>query len=724
VTLSFSFPVARAQRALPLDPTLADPGWNAGLVPNEGAWEDLTTRAPAAQETRAYFLYDDKALYIAFRVEQRGIPIVATQTIHDLGFGIDDFVGIGIDTSGSGTEAYYFETTPLGTRYDQANENTRYHPHWSAAAVRTPDGWNAVMIIPLDVLHIPAGGAHTWRLQFIRGIAARGEHYVWAFNGLMQDQQPNQTWPTFADTRFWAAGTGIVVAGASSRPRPRADIYGLESIGRDYNQFQQPNQTFLPQDVRHYGIDASFPLTSTINLVGTLNPDFSNVEIDQITIAPQEFRRQLIEYRPFFSQGSVFINASSGQRSPTGIYVANANLIFYSPSIGPFDRGAKVEGSFGKQSFGLMNFRGFDPTSGNTFDDTAFGYEHALQDNSFLYWSDGVLAHHSLAGNDSTVEGGIEGRNLKSGLIGYADYSVETGSWVPQGHANFFETFADIHKPNYEVNIGYLEAAPNYDPIDGYTANSDIRGPQAYFNLGGGSSPGIKSWNFDVTGDRFIDGSGAVHEADAGAFLNMFFKNGFSFDGLGPIVGELRSYGIPAGPGCSGAIVTTSYFTGYPCYLGGSTQTFNLMAVPIGYGDVTPDPIDVNYSWGKFGGNDTHLFTIATTRVLSRALTLGLVYDGTWERDLGSGVLNSQWLRRVTLGYNIGTRDTLSASIRSINGLGGFSTTTGTDVAFAFHRHFSNGDELYINYGTPAAAATLDRLIVKFVLHLGADTGT
>ena len=723
VTLAFSFPVARAQAPLPLDPRLTDPAWNAGLVPSKGPWENLTTRSPASQQTQAYLLYDDEALYVAFRVQQRGAPIVATQTVHDLGFGIDDFVGIGVDTSGSGTEAYYFETTPIGTRYDQANENTRYQPRWRAAAVRTPDGWNAVMIIPLKVLHVPARGTHTWRFQFIRGIAARGEHHVWAYNGLMLDQQPNQTWPTFSDTRFWAAGTGIAIAGSASRPKPRADIYGLESVGKDYNQFQQPNQTFMPQDVRHYGIDASFPLTSTVNLVGTLNPDFSNVEIDQITIAPQEFRRQLIEYRPFFSQGSVFVNASSGQRSPTGIFVTNPNLIFYSPSIGPFDRGAKVEGSFGEQSFGVMNFRGFDPTTGNTFDDTAFGYEHALQDNSFLYWSDGVLAHHSLAGDDSTVEGGVEGRNLKSGLVGYADYSFETGSWVPQHDAHFLETFADMHRPNYEINFGYLDTAPNYNPIDGYTANSDIRGPQAFLNFYGGSSPGIKSWTLVTNVDRFLDESGAVHEADAVAALNMVFKNGLSFDGLGPAIGELRAYGIPSGPGCSGTIVATSYFTGYPCYLDGSTQAFDLMAIPIGYGDATPNPVDIDYSWGNFGGNDTHLFTTTATRVLTRALTLGLAYDGTWERDLWTGTLSSQWLRRLTLGYNIGSRETLSLSLRSINGLGGFATSVGTDVAVAFRRDFTNGDELYVNYGTPAAPATLDRLIAKFVFHVGGDNG-
>ena len=724
VTAALRFPVARAPHPLALDASLKDPAWAAGHVPDDGAWVDVTTRGVAPMQTQAYLLYDDRFLYVAFRVTQHRAAITATQTEHDIGFGIDDFVGIGLDPSGAGSQDYYFETTPIGTRYEQSNENTRYHPVWRSAAIRTSDGWNAVLIIPLDVLHVRRAGLQTWRLQFVRAVAAQGEHYVWAYNGLMQDGAAG-SWPVFADARFWAAGSDIRIAASSaSHPKPRADIYGLDSIGRDRDVFEQPNQTFVPQTVRHYGIDTSIPLTSTIDFVGTLNPDFSNVETDQETIAPQEFRRELTEYRPFFSQGAVFINAASGMRTTTGAYSSPTNQIFYSPSVGSFDRGAKVEGSFGDQSFGIMSFRGFDPTTGNTFDDQAYGYEHALQNNSFIYWSDGVLAHHSLAGDDATMEGGVEARDLKSGLITFADYAVENGSWVPGGHADMFDAFADVHKPNYEVNVGYLGIAPNYNPIDGYTANSDIRGPQGLLDFTGGSSRGIKGWTVFFEGDRFEDQSGAVHQADSGAFANVTFDDGLSLDGAGPQVGELRSYAVPSGPGCSGAAVGRSYFTGYPCYLGGMTQPFDLMSVPIGYGDQTPNPFDVDYAWGSFGGDDMHLFTLSETRLIAKRVTLGLAYDGTYQRAQTTGVLDSQWLRRISLGFNVSHDSTFTVALRSVNGYGGFEPAVGSDLALAYQRRFSNGDQLYVNYGTPASPTTLDRLIVKFVFHTGADAGT
>lgn len=724
VPQTFTFTVARAPHPLPLDPSLADPAWEAGKVPNgDGPWENVTTRAPAKVATTAYLLYDDKNLYVGFKAEQTGIPITATQTTNDVGFGTDDFVGIGIVNGGGGSQAYYFETTPRGTTYQQSNENVRFRPRWNAAGKVSDGSWSAVLIVPLNVLRIPRGGKQTWRLQFVRQIAASGEHLSWIWNPNMSDSGSG-TWPTFQnDTRFWAGGDFNIPPSAAARPKPRLDAYGLASIGEDRNLFQQANGTFLPEQARPYGVDLSYPLTPTVRFVGTLNPDFSNVEIDQQTIEPQEFQRQLLEYRPFFAQGANFINANSGPRTPVGAVSTANNLVFYSPSVGPFDSGGKVEGTFGDEGFGVLTFHGYDETTGNTFSDQAYGYEHALPNGQFLYWSDGVFANHSIAGWDNTIEAGAEARDYSNGMIYFFDQSFEKGSWVPQGNADLTQFFVDRHKNNLEISGGYLDVAPNYDPIDGYTANSDIRGPQGYFDFTG-ASPAIKNWTFFMDMDRFLDDSGAVHQADTQFFLTATFKDQFSLDGVGEAVGQLRSYSIPAGPGCTGPILYQSSFTGYPCYLDGVTQPFNLYQIPVGYRDGTPTPIDTSYQWGPFGDDYVHLFTIVTSRPLTQRVSLGLEYDGTYERAFENGVLDSQWLRRVSLGYNISAGSSFSLELRDINGYGGFATQIGNNLAVAFHQRFAAGNELFVNFGSPAAGATINRLIVKFVLHEGADAGT
>ena len=274
VSQSFTFTVARAPHPLPLDPTLADPAWAAGRVPaGNGPWINVTTRSPATYATTAYVLYDDRNLYIGFKAEQAGTPITASQTTNDVGFGLDDFAGIGVDTSGSGSQAYYFETTPRGIRYQQANENVRFRPRWSAAGRIDGGTWSAVLIVPLDVLRVPRGGPQLWRFQFVRGIAARGEHLSGSGTRL---------WGTHRRERGRPSPTRVSGRGASSswphrlrRSPNRAPTFMVwpasERIATSSNK---PTATFLPMNVRPFGVDVSYPMTPTVSFVGTLNPGF------------------------------------------------------------------------------------------------------------------------------------------------------------------------------------------------------------------------------------------------------------------------------------------------------------------------------------------------------------------------------------------------------------------------------------------------------------------
>ncbi|PZR56985.1 MAG: hypothetical protein DLM50_07050 [Candidatus Meridianibacter frigidus] len=716
VTADSSFKAVLATKPLPLDPSLSDPQWKAGAIGSD--FQNLTVRKPANLKTSVSLLYDAHNLYVGFHAEQAGIPISATQTANNIGFGLDDFVGIGIDPSGNGSQAYFFEVTPRGVRYQQASENARYLPAWQSAAQIQGDSWNAVMIIPLSILRYHAGALSTWRINFVRQIAANGEHYTWAFDGTMADAIVPQ-WPGFADARFWPALTGLQTSGAGiARARTHGDFYALSSTGSDRKLFAQSNGTFLPEDIRHLGVDFTQPITSTISFVGTLNPDFSNVELDQQTIAPQEFRRALQEYRPFFAQGANLINANV---APGNSFVQPLNTVFYSPSVGPFDRGAKVEGTFGDQSFGVLSFRGYNQLTNDEFDDTAFGYKHSLPNHAFIYFADGVMAHHSTSGNDSTFEVGTEVRDQRTGFVGTISTSVETGSWVPApGHAQSTFGFLDIHKPNYEVNLGYQDITPNYNPIDGFTVNSDIRGPTGFLSFNGNGKK-VKNWALSLFGDRFTDRSGEVHQADSYVNLQAQFNNQFSIN-IGPQVGILRGYSLPAVSGdCSVAGPDRSYFTGYPCYLNGRSDRFDLMQFGFGYRDGTPTPIDLTWLYGPFSNYELHQFILTTSRPLGKHLSFSAEYDGSQQAFFDGGH-DSQFLRRVSLGDSIDPDTNLSVSLRDINGTGGFAIP-GLNLTLSLHHRFKNEDELFVNYGTPAATQTLNRLIVKYLFHFGGGAG-
>jgi hypothetical protein len=185
-----------------------------------------------------------------------------------------------------------------------------------------------------------------------------------------------------------------------------------------------------------------------------------------------------------------------------------------------------------------------------------------------------------------------------------------------------------------------------------------------------------------------------------------------------------------AGLACNNTSLPRSYFTGWPSYFCGRTDPFNLFSIPIGYRDGTPTPLDASVSFGRFGygmlgpqdnGADfVQLYTISTSRPLGHLLSVGVEYDGTVERGIASGLENSQWLRRVTIGALLGQDSNFTISLRGINGTGGFALP-GNNFAAAYHRKFRSGDELFINFGTPAAPYTLDRLIIKYLFRFGGD---
>jgi len=672
------------------DASLTDPIWQNAVSATD--FYDVTTRVPARLATTAYLLYDADNVYVAFHSEQQGAEIHAAQTTNNVGFGQDDFVGVGLDPSGNGGQVYYFETTPRGVRYQQASESTRYDPPWQAYAQIEGNAWNAILVIPLKVLR--ASGGHDWRFSFIRGVAAVGEHYSWAFDGLIQDAQP-PTYPIFTDARFWPALTGLAIHTRAARPQPRAELYGLESSGRDRTQFQQANGAFAPQSVRNYGLDFTYPMTNTIAAVGTLNPDFSNVEVDQQTIAPQEFRRNLNEYRPFFAQGAQYFSPS---QTPVGGQAGPGYAVFYTPGIGTFDRGLKLEGTYGLQSIGLLNVRGLAP-DGSALDDSAFGFSHQLSDHTFNYWVDGVLAHHDI-GDDSTIEEGFKGRSLVTDFVYGFNQALETSDFGgnPQQFAYERNGFIDVHRPNYEWFYGYEDISPNYAPLDGITPFNDARGPIYEFDANS-TWTGVKTFSTFLTADRFLARDGTVHAADFFGNLDFVFPDLIQVN-VSQATSELND----------------------PVFTGGVTLPFNATNLNLGYRDGTPSPIDASYSAGPFSNFYLQQFTSSTSRAIGTRFNLSLEYDGTLERS-DSGVRDGQLLRRIGIGESFGPDTNISIALRSVNGRGGFALP-GVNLALGFHERFHNSNELFLNFGTPAANATLDRLIVKYVLRIGGGAGT
>jgi hypothetical protein len=680
----------KADKPVALDASLRDPVWRTAVKAT--GFVNFTVLRPAPLETVAYVLYDDENLYVAFDCVQRGIPIVAAQTVDHAGVTTDDHVTIWIDTSGNGSRTYSFSANPRGVSSETSNENARYAPSWRAVAAVSDGDYKVMMEIPLSALRAQSGESQTWRINFERYIAESNDDYTWAF-------EPAQT--AIANAQNWPRLTDIRIAASATRPKPHADAFALDSAGSQHNVFQNGIGEFEPTSTRVVGIDGTYPFTNTLAFVGTIDPDFSNVEEDQTTIQPQEFAKVFTEYRPFFAQGAQYINAVPQVSLTAAAFGSGGNTMFYTPSIGIFDSGFKIEGTSGQNAIGLLN------TNGPGFSDSAYGYTYARPDNSLSLSTEGVLLGQDGIRDDTFGFGGTQ-TNPHSGQFTDALFATESGSLITDAGTAQSLAFAEgLRNQHWLVQGIYNDIGPQYSPLDGYTAINDIRGPGAiaeYFGFGSPKSS-VQSYQFFVFGDHYFDRSGNVREADVNAFYSLTFKNLISVSGFfGP--SELRSYA-----------------QGYPVYSGGKTDWYNRRQIALGYKANSPSPVNVSYTWGPFAG----YYVQQTASSLSRAFgayALTLEYDGNIERtEPGAPIFNSQWLRRLSFSRSFGRSATIALSYRDINGTGGLAEP-GSNLALLYEQRFVNQDMLYLEYGTPAAVQTLHRFIVKYVVHVGGGTGT
>lgn len=672
-----------------LDLSLDDPVWKTGSVFDK--FYNFTTRQPAEIETVAYLLYDDQNLYLAVHSAQRGTPIVAGQTVDNVGVASDDHIALNLETSGNGGRVYEFRMNPHGIHDEYSSENARYAPDWKSIAAVLPNGdWNAIMVIPLKVIRAQSGGKQDWQIEVARFVAGTNDEYTWAYDGTMNNIASSQYWPKL---------TGLELKAAAVRPRPHADIYGLGAAGVDRGIFQNGIGNFQPLKARPYGVDVTVPITNTMALVGTVNPDFSNVEQDQTTIAPQEFARQYNEYRPFFTQGANYLNPLPGSN------INSSDIPFYSPRIGVFNSGAKLEGTQGANSVGILN------VTGDGFNDSAFGYSYSTSDQSFDAALTGVDANHTGV-RDEVLGYALAMTNPRNGVFVTARMIGESGTDVDTSlQAQDLQLSAGVQDTHEVALFKYVDIGPEYNPIDGYLTENDVRGPQLFYTYTGSGAKraAIKSYQVLAGADRFVDRSGAAHQADIFSNISVTFKDQVTLQ-YGQSTSELRTYA-----------------TAYPLYVSPQVLAFNSQAIVFGYKDGTPAPIDASYSWGPFAnGLLQPVFlqqpAISASRQFGR-WGLSFAFNGAIDHAMPGSpaiALDSQWERSLSVTRSFGKDTNLSLGLRGINGNGGFALP-GTNLAISFHERFKSLDELYIDYGTPASITTLNRFIVKYVFHIGGD---
>jgi hypothetical protein len=652
---------------------------------------DYTYKRPAEEPTKVYVAQDGAFLDIAFDATQKGSQTAAQET-NSSSVMSDDYVGVDLYPQGTSGIQYSFEANPRGARYQTSSENTAYSPEWTAVGKRTPTGYSVTMRIPLAAIR--SGGSTTWRAQFVRETISSGSLAVWTYDP--HAQGPGD--PTYAGT---LAGVGVAAgAQAASRPKPRVGIYALSESTSKANG----------GSTSRVGADFAIPVTPTASFVGTLHPDYSNVEVDQQTISPNAFARQYAEVRPFFTQGAPYYNQKFS--------CSNCPLTLYTPAIPTFPQGYAIEGTQGHLTFGAFD------AIGDGRNDNAQSLNYNYSDAKAVFALNFQRVGVSVPGaNDVTTTLATGFQDPKSHFLEYVNFGQDRGTLVTDpATGNYFEAGVGYADSTTTSVLNVQTIGAQFNPLDGFIPQTDIDGWEFYNQKTLEFSP--KASIHDVGAQwfyaRYNNALDQVAQTQSDATVNVDFKN---------LVG-IRAY-----DGATGIRIFDGEFL-----------PFQNNGAMVGYRMSTATPVYVAYTGGKYYHGALNSWTYVATVPLMRKLRLSLETD---ENQYGTAwpgeSTGRQWLEKAGIDWQFNRFASFDAGVRRIvgpnlpnsfqplvyddpavcnaNPYNPGCQVDASNVTLAFH-FLAAKNEFYVVYGDANNLSTEPALFLKWIRYVGAEKGT
>jgi hypothetical protein len=318
-------------------------------VLNEQSWKDadvardffrITPMDTGYAETRTEVMvtYDDENFYLAAICFDplEGENIIASLR-RDFSFSDNDNFIFFLDTFQDKTNGFSFGASAAGAQWDGlqsdgGNVGLEWDNKWYSKVSREDGAQIHEYAIPFLTIRYKQG-IDKWGINFSRLDNKRNEKSSWA---PVPRQFPSSSL-AFAGTLQW-----------DNPPPPAGRNISLIPYvsGRAVKNQEKDSETEYEFDA---GFDAKIAVTSSLNLDLTLNPDFSQVEVDRQVTNLSRFELFFPERRQFFLENSDLF-ANFGYRN---------NRPFFSRRIGlesPIIAGARLSGKLNKDwRIGLMD---------------------------------------------------------------------------------------------------------------------------------------------------------------------------------------------------------------------------------------------------------------------------------------------------------------------------------------------------------------------------------
>ena len=277
-----------------VDGKLDDAVW--GTLPSYGEFRVVSpdTMASPRLGTEMKFFYTSRGFYLSVDMEQAPETLIERLSSRDQWHTRDSFMFF-LDTSGEGRYGFWFRLSLGGSMADgtilpERQFSMNWDGAWHGATSRTETGWTAEFHIPWSLVSMPRStGDRTMGFLARRTVAYLDEQWSWPALA-------------FSTPKFLSDFQEVVLNGVDLRQQ--YSVYPYVSSVLDN----------LDGDVvADAGIDLFWRPSTNLQVTATANPDFGDVEADDVIVNLTAFETFFPEKRLFFQEGQEVF--STGTRS-------------------------------------------------------------------------------------------------------------------------------------------------------------------------------------------------------------------------------------------------------------------------------------------------------------------------------------------------------------------------------------------------------------------------
>ncbi len=435
---SFRLNIRRASAPITIDGVGDDKAWQDTDVATDFFMVLPMDEGKANEPTEIRMAYDDKNIYLlaTFYHNMKGDYYVESLR-RDFNFGKNDNFLLFLDPFNNQTTGFSFGSNAYGaqwdgTMYNGSTVDLNWDSKWISETTRDDEKWVFEMALPFKSIRYE-DGVSEWGINFSRLDLKSTEKSSWT-------PIPRQL-PTAS-----LAHTGTLVWDTPP-PSPGLNFslipYVLGSVGKDLE-----NNGDAEYDIK-VGGDVKFSLTSSLNLDLTVNPDFSQVEVDRQITNLDRFELFFPEKRQFFLEnGDLFASFGYETIRP-----------FFSRRIGlgvPIQAGARVSGNLNKKwRLGLMDMQ----TA--SVDDTGLPSQNfgvlSLQRKVFSRSNIGLLFVNKQSVNYPREKDSLSALYPKFNRNLGLEYNLASSDNLWNGKAFFLKSFSPDETGNGITQAAHLE---------------------------------------------------------------------------------------------------------------------------------------------------------------------------------------------------------------------------------------------------------------------------